>query len=294
MTFAGMYSQCHALLQARSRRVPRVPIHIGTCAAGSMALAHLPALRAWPQDLLVTEHGVLLQTPVPQRNSVLARINAELRCQGLILAWRDELFDIVDPASGEHLCHTERAAARFWGTLTRGAHANRYLAGPDGRPTHLWIARRSSNKATDPGLFDNLIGGGVPQGQTPSETLVREGYEEAGLSPELCMKACAASVLRLHRDITEGLQLEDLHAFDLRLPTGLTPINQDGEVEDFACMPVAQALALASTEAMTVDAALVTLDFAIRHGLLTSAEDSDLQAAVATLQRGQSTWNCGL
>ena len=76
----------------------------------------------------------------------------------------------------------ERAAARFWGTLTFGAHANGYVADAQGRPTHLWIARRSTHKATDPGKLDNLVGGGVPHGQTPFETLVREGFEEAGLA----------------------------------------------------------------------------------------------------------------
>jgi hypothetical protein len=33
---------------------------------------------------------------------------------------------------------------------------------------------------------------------------------------------------------------------------------------------VAEALALAAGRAMTVDAALVTLDFALRHGLMTA------------------------
>jgi hypothetical protein len=37
-------------------------------------------------------------------------------------------------------------------------------------------------------------------------------------------------------------------------------------------MPVPDALALAAGTAMTVDAALVTIDFALRHGLLDDAE----------------------
>lgn len=48
-----------------------------------------------------------------------------------------------------------------------GAHASGYVADVAGRPTQLWIAQRSMAKATDPGSFDNLIGGGVPDGQAP-------------------------------------------------------------------------------------------------------------------------------
>ena len=60
--------------------------------------------------------------------------------------------------------------------------------------------------------------------------------------------APAGRVNRLRTDVPEGLQLEDLHGFDL--------------------LPMAQALMLAASDTMTVDAALVTLDFALRHRLL--------------------------
>ena len=74
----------------------------------------------------------------------------------------------------------ERAAARFWGSLTLGAHCNGWVAGPGGRAAMLWIGRRAPHKATDPGRLDNLVGGGVPDGQSPDEALWREGWEEAG------------------------------------------------------------------------------------------------------------------
>jgi 8-oxo-dGTP pyrophosphatase MutT (NUDIX family) len=276
----------HALQQANARTTERMPFHVGATQAGPVARVHLAALRTWPRELVVSEHGVWLQGPPQQRDAELVRINVELRRQGLVRAWRDETFDIVDPATGAPLAHTERAAARFWGTLTRGTHANGYLTRPGGRASHLWIAQRSLEKATDPGLFDNLIGGGVARGQTPHEALVREGLEEAGLSPQQMRPACAAGVLRLHRDVPEGLQLEDLHAFDLPLPAGQVPTNQDGEVAGFTCMPAAQALALAATARMTVDAALVTLDFGDRHGLLAADAAMVLRMALTPLRRG--------
>ena len=258
-----------ALAAASRRDVPRVRFLLGDTPVGSVAAAHLSALRAWPQWLQADEHRVRLAAP--DVSHALAVINTALRRQGLIPAWRDETFSVVTELGAAPLARIERASARFWGTLTFGAHANGYLADGDGRPTHLWIAHRSLRKATDPGKLDNLIGGGVAMGQTPWQALVREGWEEAGLGADLMATARAVGVLRLDRDVHEGRQREDLHAFDLQLSPAVRPLNQDGEVAAFECMPLQQALQQATGSGMTVDAALVTLDFALRHGLLEPA-----------------------
>jgi 8-oxo-dGTP pyrophosphatase MutT (NUDIX family) len=162
----------------------------------------------------------------------------------------------------------ERAAARFWGTLTFGAHCNGYVAAAAGRPAYLWIARRSAHKPTDPGRLDNLVGGGVPHGQTPAEALLREGFEEAGLDAATMRRARPGSVIALACDIVEGFMHEHLHSFDLELPPDRVPVNQDGEVAELHLMPVAEAIERAAQGEMTIDAALVTLDFALRHRLL--------------------------
>jgi 8-oxo-dGTP pyrophosphatase MutT (NUDIX family) len=258
-----------ALAAARRRDVPRVRFLLGGTPVGSVAAAHLSALRAWPQWLQVDEDQV--QLAAPDASHALAVINTALHRQGLIPTWRDETFSVVTELGAAPLARIERASARFWGSLTFGAHANGYVADGAGRATHLWIARRSPRKATDPGKLDNLIGGGVAMGQTPRQALVREGWEEAGLAADLMATARAVGVLHLDRDVHEGLQREDLHAFDLQLPPTVQPLNQDGEVAAFECTPVRQALQHAMGSDMTVDAALVTLDFARRHGLLEPA-----------------------
>jgi len=262
----------------------RVPFSVNGKVVGSVARAHLGALRAWPQWLQVDDARVALHAEAATLDAVLAELNAELRRRGLIRAWRDEPFALRDPTGGSQPATLERAATRFWGTLTLGAHANGYVADAHGRPTHLWIAQRSASKATDPGKYDNLIGGGVPAGQTPAQALVREGWEEAGLLATQMSAANAGSVLCLQRDIPEGLQFEWLYAYDLRLPEGLVPQNQDGEVAGFRCLPLDEALALAAGEQMTVDAALVTLDFALRHALLPADAAGALEAELVPLR----------
>jgi 8-oxo-dGTP pyrophosphatase MutT (NUDIX family) len=274
-----------ALRAARARDAgARVPFVVNDAAVGSVARMHLPALRAWPSLLHVDAERVAMRGNAASLQAALAQINDALRRQGLIVAWRGESFALFDPATLSRIAPMERAAARFWGTLTLGAHANGFVADANGRPTHLWIAQRAFDKPTDPGKFDNLIGGGVADGQTPLQALVREGWEEAGLAREALRDATAGSVLRLHRDIAEGLQHEWLYSYDLQLPSGLSPANQDGEVAGFECLPLAEAMELASADAMTVDAALVTLDFALRRNLLAGQDRGRLGRRIKALR----------
>lgn len=272
-----------ALTAARRQTVPRVPFVVDGRRVGSVALAHVEALAPWPQWIARDAQGLHLLATPGQRAPALAQINLQLRTQGLIRAWRDETFGLFDPASGATLATFERASTRFWGTLTRGAHCNGYVVDRSGRPVRLWIARRSPHKATDPGLFDNLVGGGVPHGQTPREAVLREGWEEAGLQPGQMRQAQPGSVIRIDCDVAEGRMVEDVHVFDLQLGEDVVPANQDGEVAEIRLMDIAEAAACAADGAMTVDAALVTLDFLLRWRLLADDERAALAVRLQTL-----------
>lgn len=285
------------LAQARRRQQPRVVWRLRSPdttaeAVGSVACAQRQDVvdLARAQGLAVDQDpdgGLTLGLPAEAPDAALHGLNLRLRQAGLLTGWRDEWvavwpLDLLAPLCGPDRppppsLRMERAAARFWGTRTLGAHGNGFVRGPDGRPAWLWIGQRALDKATDPGRLDNLIGGGVPLGQTPQETLCREGWEEAGLETATMRQAVPVRCFLIERDRPEGLQLECLHAFDLELPAGLQPVNQDGEVAQFHCLPVQAALEAAASGAMTVDAALVTLDFGLRHGLLAAGRAASLQ-----------------
>jgi 8-oxo-dGTP pyrophosphatase MutT (NUDIX family) len=280
-----------AVAAARSHdlatRVPfylRDPRGLGqSVEVGSVARAHLPALTRWRRWLQLDAQRVTLSAPLEALADALGAMNAALRAEGLIIAWRDEPFPLYSVAGEALGVSMERAATRFWGSLTVGAHCNGFVADDGGRPHRLWIARRAPTKATDPGMLDNLIGGGVPHGQTPRETVQREGWEEAGLRAEQMRGLQPGRVVRLLRDIPEGLQREWVYVYDLSLPEGTVPCNQDGEVAELTLHPVTDALALAAGDEMTVDASLVTLDFALRHRLLPADDHAALSSATADL-----------
>lgn len=273
---------------------------------GSVSRAQLPSLLEWLRALgaPASEHpsGLRLPwTPVSQE-VLLDRLNLQLRQAGLIPGWRDERFALWPLDLPRHLCRhgaegrpmlrMERAAARFWGSLTLGAHCNGWVAGPGGRPAMLWIGRRARHKATDPGRLDNLVGGGVPDGQSPDEALWREGWEEAGFGLDRMRSARPSGVIELLHDLPEGLQRECLHVYDLEMQPAERPVNQDGEVAEFLCLPVQEALERAAMGEMTLDAALVTLDFGLRHGMLRTDEATDLIARVDRLKVGEDSESC--
>lgn len=257
----------HALTEARRQIRPRRPFFVDGERVGSVDEAHLSALQPWGRWVEVRAEAVVLTAAPDKREALFNEMNRRLHEQGLIRAWRDEPFPLLSPTTGRVLATFERASARFWGTLTLGAHCNGWVAGPDGEPEQMWIARRSPTKATDPGKLDNLIGGGVPMGQTPWDALVREGFEEAGLSPAQVARAVAGRVIELDRDVPEGRQFERLHVFDLELRDTECPVNQDGEVAEWGLWSIRDICEAASRADMTVDAALATLDFLLRRGL---------------------------
>ncbi|MCW7539522.1 DUF4743 domain-containing protein [Aquabacterium sp. A7-Y] len=258
-----------AARQLRSDR--RLPFLIGGRQVGSVAREHLPLLSDCAPWLQIGANGVRMDDRLRnevQRSAALCAANQSLRDDGVLTGWRDETYAVVAELGSPVLALIERAAARFWGTLTLGAHLNGYVADGSGRPTHLWIARRALSKTTDPGKLDNLVGAGVPHGQTPFEALVRECWEESGLPAELARMATPGERLRLHRDVPAGVQHEVLHVWDLQLPADFRPRRIDGEVMEHRLLPVAEVVELLHGEEMTVDAAIATLGFLSRRGLL--------------------------
>ncbi|MGH8674589.1 MAG: DUF4743 domain-containing protein [Burkholderiales bacterium] len=202
------------------------------------------------------------------RSEALALVAHELAGLGMLSGWREERYAIAAAPSAPALFFIERAAVRPFGLPSLAVHVNGIVAGGEKK---LWIARRSPTKPTDPGMLDNLVGGGVGAGLGPQEVLVKEAWEEAGIEAALARQATRGGTVRILREVPEGVQAETILVYDLALPPDFRPQNQDGEVAEFRLVPVAEILALVrDTEDFTLDAALVTQDHFARAGGLTS------------------------
>lgn len=204
------------------------------------------------------------------RSEALARVVRELADEELVGGWRNENYAISTAPAGSTLFCIERAAVRPFGLPSLAVHVNGIAAGDR---KMLWIARRSRDKGTDPGMLDNLVGGGVGAGLGPQETLVKEAWEEAGIEAALARGATRGGTVRILREVPEGVQSETILAHDLALPPDFLPRNQDGEVAEFRLAPAEEVLALArDTEEFTLDAALVTLDHFLRAGAISPSD----------------------
>ena len=202
--------------------------------------------------------------------AALDGVTRTLAAEGLLTAWRDERYAVAPAFGAPPLLLLERAAARYFGIHTYAAHVNGLVRRDDG--VAMWIAQRSPTKAIDPGMLDNLIGGGIAVGQSVSLTVVKEAWEEAGIAEGIARQASAVGTVDIHREQPDGLQWETIFVHDLWLPESFAPAGQDGEVVAHRLVSLPEAArVIANTDGpdvVTADASLVVLDCLMRHGII--------------------------
>jgi 8-oxo-dGTP pyrophosphatase MutT (NUDIX family) len=169
--------------------------------------------------------------------------------------WRDEQLAVFNPAQ-QQVALAERGVVRLLGIGTRAVHLLGYAT--DGR---VWVQQRAHNKAVDPGLWDTLVGGMVSTGDNLTSALKRETREEAGLDLDQLHHLRAAGRLLVERpnvcDGGVGYVVEQIDWFTCLVPDGLRPINQDGEVVQFALLDASELKLLLERNAFTLDAAWI-------------------------------------
>ena len=221
------------------------------------------------------------------RTAAAASVARALADEGRLSPWRDERYAVGSQPDGAPLFLLERAAARYFGIRTFAAHVNGTARRNGG--TAIWIARRSTRKAIDPGLLDNLVGGGIAAGATVAETVVKEAWEEAGLPPRITHSARPVGALEIRRAQPDGLQLETIFVHDLDLPNDTIPTNQDSEVAEFRLVSPDEAAQLAANESgpdvVTADASLVIADWLMRHDQV--QRSTDAWNALDSLRHGE-------
>jgi 8-oxo-dGTP pyrophosphatase MutT (NUDIX family) len=118
-----------------------------------------------------------------------------------------------------------------------GVHLNGYVRDKSGT-MKVWIAQRSFSKKTDPGMMDNLVGGGIAEGSNPIETMIKEAGEEAGIFDDKILagiRSCG-TISCYYDDPVRGWQADTEYVFDLELPLSFKPIPEDGEVEGMSML----------------------------------------------------------
>ncbi|MDP2679701.1 MAG: NUDIX domain-containing protein [Rhodoferax sp.] len=171
--------------------------------------------------------------------------------------WRNEALAVRHP-DGRQVASAERGIFRLLGMTTQAVHLNGRSA--DGR---LWLQQRALNKATDPGLWDTLMGGMVAATDTLTQALKRETWEEAGidLAHVQALHAGGHFVVRRPNPVDGGVGyvVEHIDWFEGLLPDTLQPANQDGEVIQFALLAPAHVRTLLLEGQLAAEAACILL-----------------------------------
>jgi len=209
------------------------------------------------------------------RTEAMEVVARALSGEGALSAWRDERYAVVREFGEPAFFDLERSAARYFGVRTFAAHVNG-LVQVDG-DTSIWFARRSPAKAIDPGMLDNLVGGGIAAGMSVAATVVKEAWEEAGIPSSVAARARRVAEIRICRAHPLGIERETVYAHDLALPADFAPNNIDGEAVEFLLANPAHAQLLIShtsgPDVVTADATLVVVDWLLRSGAFAPGGD---------------------
>jgi len=244
-----------------------VPFVIGDERVGWIRTSDVALLARWPDVFDIDAAHVALSPQfdsVDMRSAALGAVIGALAAEGRIPGWRDETYAIRNAFDAAPLAYIERAASRFFGTMTYAVHLNGVVEYKDRAP-QLWIARRSDTKQTDPGMLDNVVAGGIGWGFSLAETIVKECWEEAGIPEAIAARAVAGRTAHVLQSLPEGTQAEQIFIYDLALPEDFAPRNQDGEVGEHRLARIEDVAQAIEEGAMTVDASLATLDCLLRR-----------------------------
>lgn len=204
------------------------------------------------------------------RTAALAELTAALAKEGRIYPPMHEEYPVTAGERHQVLCRIDRTAASFFGIRAFGQHLNGFVR--DGDAVLMWLGRRAKDRLIYPGRLDNLVAGGLPDGIDLEENLVKECFEEAGMTADLARQAKPVSLVSYNAVGPRGYKPDVLYCYDLELPADFRPFNTDGEVEEFQLLPIEEVAALVrDTDAFKVNCNLVITDFLVRHGQIDPA-----------------------
>jgi 8-oxo-dGTP pyrophosphatase MutT (NUDIX family) len=121
-------------------------------------------------------------------------------------------------------------------------------------------------KATDPGMWDTLVGGLVGNLEDPDLALVRESDEEAGLdAPDIATRTPLRTIAHMRRRLPEGFQTEAVLTCECVLPDHVTPSNRDGEVMEIQLLDKLTLYQMLKEDAFTLEASIVITEDLLRR-----------------------------
>jgi 8-oxo-dGTP pyrophosphatase MutT (NUDIX family) len=265
MSFLDRIAECNAHDLAEFRAFMVAGARVGWVRHG-----FAERLRIYRDALDVSEGAVTLKprfATFAERSAAMETVLRDLARQGVVTGWRDEPYPVATAFAAPPLLQMERAGVPQFGVRSYGVHMNGFVRRGD--DIHMWVARRAKDKPTYPGMLDNMVAGGQPIGIGPMENLLKECQEEANIPPALAHRARPVGAITYCMAAEDGLKPDVQFCYDLELPADFTPVNTDGEIDEFFLWPIARVAAVVrDTGEFKFNCNLAIIDFLVRHGLI--------------------------
>ena len=257
-----------------------LPLLAGHDRIGLLRRDNAEALRRFPEVFRVDQDKVELiaRGDIAAVSGAVDEVVEALVVEHRVPKWRNETFDVAPRWGAPPVFRLDRGAVPFFGTRAYGVHLNGYRR--EGDMLHLWVGRRAPDKKVAPDKLDNIVAGGIGNGHGVEDTLLKEGEEEASIPTSLTRRAIPVGAVSYRMETELGIRDDVLFVYDLEMPAGLVPKNQDGEIVRFELMPAAAVVErVRATHDFKFNVNLVILDFALRHGILRPDDPEYLDAA---------------
>ncbi len=264
----------------------------GQC-VGWVRHAFVEILMHYPKSFVVTGQDVSFSENVQSikdRSAAIEALTPDWIAAGLVSKILGEAYPVRRTwASPDHFT-IDRALVPLFGTRAYGVHLNGYVKKSD--QFYLWVGKRNADRQVEPDKLDNMVAGGQPVGLSLTENLIKECDEEAKIPASIVSLAIATGTVSYCFESPHGLKADTLFCYDLAVPDGFKPENQDGEISGFQLIHLEEALSIVrETTDFKFNVSLVILDFAIRHGIISPDTEPDYEDILAGLHANGPIYN---
>ena len=247
-----------------------IPFIVDDQFVGRFRHAFAAKLMALTDVFSVNEDFVSLQEKYKgyeQRSLILGEVLQKLVSNNEHPYLLGEMYPVSAGKRENALFEIDRSAAALFGLRTFALHVNGFVRKSDG--IHMWVGKRAADRGTFPGMLDQLVAGGLPVGETLESNLCKECHEEANIDFELAKSATPVGAVSYNIDTAKGYKYDTLYCYDLELPEEFTPRCNDGEVDSFELLPMADVMQrVLKTDDFKPNCNLIIIDFLLRHGFI--------------------------
>ena len=181
-------------------------------------------------------------------------------------------FNYSSKFCDNNLFNVQRSILGFFGLPAYGVHLNGWKL--EGKNVYFLLGKRSKNIKKFPGLYDNLVAGGVVSNLSLNKNLAKESYEEASITEKRIKNAKLASVISYFHINNNCFSPSVIISYDLEINNNEKFKNLDGEVEGFDYFNTDQIFELAEKRKIKPNSMIPIIDFLVRKNFKVFSENA--------------------